>query len=51
MLPVIFFSVIAISVVIAFAARTGLKNMTIGEYLVGGRSFPAAMSAYASSCP
>ena len=41
MLPVIFFSVIALSVVIAFAARTGLKNMTIGEYLVGGRSFPA----------
>jgi SSS family solute:Na+ symporter len=41
MLPVIFFSVIAVSVLIAFAARTGLKNMTIGEYLVGGRSFPA----------
>lgn len=41
MLAGIFFTVIAISVVIAFAARTGLKNMTIGEYLVGGRSFPA----------
>jgi SSS family solute:Na+ symporter len=41
MLPVFFFSVIAVSVLIAFAARTGLKNMTIGEYLVGGRSFPA----------
>lgn len=41
MLPLIFFSIIAISVVVAFAARTGLKNMTIGEYLVGGRSFPA----------
>lgn len=41
MLPVIFFTVMAISVVIAFLARTGLKNMTVGEFLVGGRSFPA----------
>jgi solute:Na+ symporter, SSS family len=41
MLPIIFFAVIAVSVVVALAARTGLKNMTIGEYLVGGRSFPA----------
>lgn len=41
MLPVIFFAVMAVSVVIAFMARTGLKNMTVGEFLVGGRSFPA----------
>lgn len=41
MLPVIFFIVMAISVVIAFVARTGLKDMTVGEFLVGGRSFPA----------
>ncbi|MGH3520046.1 MAG: sodium:solute symporter family protein [Haloechinothrix sp.] len=41
MLPIIFFAVMGISVLVAFAARTGLKNMTIGEYLVGGRSFPA----------
>ncbi len=41
MLPVVFFTVIGISVLIAFAARSGLKNMSIGDYLVGGRSFPA----------
>ena len=41
MLPLVFFTVIGISVVIAFAARTGLKDKSIGEYLVGGRSFPA----------
>lgn len=41
MLPVIFFTVMAISVVIAFLARSGLKDMTVGEFLVGGRSFPA----------
>lgn len=41
MISFIFFSVIAISVLIAFAARSGLKKMSIGEYLVGGRSFPA----------
>lgn len=41
MLPVIFFGVIALSVVIALAARVGLSNMSIGDYLVGGRSFPA----------
>lgn len=41
MISVIFFGVIGLSVVIAFAARTGLANMNIGEYLVGGRSFPA----------
>ena len=41
MLPAIFFGVIAISVVVALAARIGLSNMSIGDYLVGGRSFPA----------
>jgi len=41
MLAVVFFSVIAVSVLIAFLARSGLKNMSIGDYLVGGRSFPA----------
>ena len=41
MLSVIFFSVIGLSVLIALAARLGTKNMTIGEFLVGGRSFPA----------
>ncbi len=41
MLSAIFFSVIGLSVLIALAARLGSKNMTIGEYLVGGRSFPA----------
>ena len=41
MLSVIFFSVIGLSVLVALSARLGLKNMTIGEYLVGGRSFPA----------
>lgn len=40
MLPIIFFAVMGLSVLVAFAARTGFKNMTIGEYLVGGRSFP-----------
>jgi SSS family solute:Na+ symporter len=41
MLSVIFFSVIGLSVLIALAARLGSKNMTISEFLVGGRSFPA----------
>lgn len=41
MLPLIFFSVIGLSVLVALAARVGLKNMSIGEYLIGGRSFPA----------
>ena len=41
MLAFVFFTVIGISVLIAFAARTGLKDKSIGEYLVGGRSFPA----------
>lgn len=41
MLPLIFFAVMGISVVIALLARRGLKNMTVGEFLVGGRSFPA----------
>lgn len=41
MLAAVFFAVIGISVLIAFAARSGLKNMSIGDYLVGGRSFPA----------
>lgn len=42
LLSAIFFSVIGLSVLIALAARLGVsKNMTIGEFLVGGRSFPA----------
>ncbi len=41
MLAVVFFAVIAVSVAVAFAARSGLRNMSIGDYLVGGRSFPA----------
>ncbi len=41
MLSVIFFSVIGVSVLIALAARLGARNMTIGEFLIGGRSFPA----------
>ncbi len=41
MLSIIFFSILGLSVVIALAARLGSKNMTIGEFLVGGRSFPA----------
>src|SRR6188768_1929821 len=41
MLAVVFFSVIAVSVLIALLARSGLKNMSIADYLVGGRSFPA----------
>ena len=41
MVSAIFFAVIALSVVIALAARIGLKNISIGDYLVGGRSFPA----------
>lgn len=39
-LPIIFFAVIALSVLIAVLARTGVKNSSMGEYLVGGRSFP-----------
>jgi SSS family solute:Na+ symporter len=41
MLSVIFFSVIGLSVLIALAARLASSKMTIGEFLVGGRSFPA----------
>ncbi len=42
MLSIIFFSIIALSVLIALAARLGTsKNMSMSEYLVGGRSFPA----------
>src|SRR5207249_7539999 len=42
MLSIIFFSIIGLSVLIALAARLGTsKNMSISEYLVGGRSFPA----------
>lgn len=41
MLAAVFFSVIGLSVLIAIAARWGLSNMSMGEYLVGGRSFPA----------
>jgi SSS family solute:Na+ symporter len=40
MLAVVFFTVMAVSVVVAFLARTGLRTMTVGEFLVGGRSFP-----------
>jgi SSS family solute:Na+ symporter len=41
MLPAIFFSVLGVSVLVALAARIGMKNVSIGDYLVGGRSFPA----------
>lgn len=41
MLPVIFFTVIGISVLVALGARTGRRKLSIGDYLVGGRSFPA----------
>lgn len=41
MVAVIFFAVMALSLVVALAARAGLKNKSMGEYLVGGRSFPA----------
>ena len=40
MLSIIFFSIIALSVLVALAARLGSKDMTISEFLVGGRSFP-----------
>ncbi|MBZ4020238.1 sodium:solute symporter family protein [Streptomyces purpurogeneiscleroticus] len=40
MTAAIFFGVMAVSVLVAFSARRGMKNMSIGEYLVGGRSFP-----------
>ncbi len=40
MLSIIFFSILALSVVIALLARMGAKKMTITEFLVGGRSFP-----------
>ncbi|MFI8993431.1 sodium:solute symporter [Streptomyces sp. NPDC053542] len=40
MTAAIFFGVMALSVLVAFSARRGMKNMSIGEYLVGGRSFP-----------
>ncbi|HCA85384.1 MAG TPA: SSS family transporter [Streptomyces sp.] len=40
MIAAIFFGVMAVSVLVAFSARRGMRNMSIGEYLVGGRSFP-----------
>lgn len=41
MLVGIFSAVIAVSILVAVAARTRLRSMSIGDYLVGGRSFPA----------
>ena len=41
MLAAVFFTVIALSILIAVAARTRVRSMSIGDYLVGGRSFPA----------
>jgi SSS family solute:Na+ symporter len=41
MLAVVFFSVVGVSVLIALAARKGLRSMSIGDHLLGGRSFPA----------
>ena len=39
-LPIIFFAIMAASVGVALLARTGMRNSSMGEYLVGGRSFP-----------
>ena len=44
MLAVVFFSVIAISVLIAFLARSGLKNMSIGR-LSGRRTIVPRVAA------
>lgn len=41
MIPTIFFIVLAISVLICLGARRGLRNASMSEHLVGGRSFPA----------
>ena len=42
MMSIIFFGIIALSVLVALAARIGAgKDMSMSEYLVGGRSFPA----------
>lgn len=40
MTAVVFFAVMAVSVLVAFAAKMGVRKMSISEYLVGGRSFP-----------
>lgn len=40
-LPVIFFGILAVSVGVSVWARKGHTNSGIGEFLVGGRSFPA----------
>jgi SSS family solute:Na+ symporter len=41
MLATVFFVVIGLSILVAIASRTRLRTMSIGDYLVGGRSFPA----------
>jgi hypothetical protein len=56
MLAVIFFAVIAISTVMVIAARKGLGNTSIGDQLVGSRSFPAWLLCFysigtMSGCP
>ncbi|MFE2377042.1 sodium:solute symporter [Streptomyces sp. NPDC059398] len=39
MIAAVFFGVLALSVLVAFSARRGMRRVSIGEYLVGGRSF------------